>query len=149
MRLPRLSLRATPVAALALSALLAGCASGIELDEPIEGPLWRLTQLGEQRLAPGPDAVREPQLQFDDSGRLNGFGGCNRLSGSFSRSGSQLRLGQLAATKMACADAARSAQETQFFQALQTTASYRLTGPGQLALLDARGRTLARLQVAR
>ncbi|RYF76013.1 MAG: META domain-containing protein [Comamonadaceae bacterium] len=142
-------LRAAPAAAvLALGAALAGCSSGISLDEPIEGPMWRLVQLGEQRVAPGPDAARDPHVQFDLQGRVSGSGGCNRMTGGFTRSGVELRLGQLGATRMACADAARSSTETGFFQALQTTASYRLTGPGQMVLLDAGGRTLARLEAA-
>ncbi|WP_225782139.1 META domain-containing protein [Xenophilus sp. Marseille-Q4582] len=133
---------------LTLAALLAGCSSGISLDEPIEGPLWRLVQVGDIRPVPGPDASRDPHVQFDLQGRVTGSGGCNRLSGGFTRSGAQLRLSQLGATRMACADATRTATETAFFQALQTTASYRLAGPGQLALLDAGGRTLARLESA-
>lgn len=140
----RLNHRILPVpAALALAASLAACGSGISLDEPIEGPRWRLVQLGEQSIAPGAEPARDPHLQFEPNGRVSGSGGCNRLSGSFTRSHSQLRLGQLASTRMACAEAERGALETRFFQALQGTASYRLQGPGRLALLDAGGRTLA------
>ncbi|RZL65228.1 MAG: META domain-containing protein [Variovorax sp.] len=141
----RFASRAVPAAL--LTAALTACGSGISLDEPIEGPVWRLTQLGAgQPLPPGGDLQRDPQVQFDSSGRVSGSGGCNRVSGSFTRSGSELRIGQLAATRMACADPARGATESEFFVALQTTASYRLQGPGRLALLDAGGRTLATLQ---
>lgn len=137
---------ALPLAAMSLTA----CGSGISLDEPIEGPTWRLVLLGDQPVAPGDDPMRNPQLQFDrSSGRLSGSGGCNRMSGSFTRSASQLKLGQIAATKMACGDPARNALETQFFQALQATASYRLQGPGRLALLDGTGRTVAVFEAVR
>lgn len=135
-----------PLAALSLTA----CGSGISLDEPIEGPTWRLVLLGDQPVAPGDDPMRNPQLQFDrSSGRLSGSGGCNRMNGSYTRTASQLRLGQIAATKMACADPARNALETQFFLALQATASYRLQGPGRMALLDGTGRTVAVFEAAR
>ena len=128
-----------------LAAALSACGSGISLDEPIEGPVWRLAQLGGEPVATGGDA----QIQFDRySGRVSGSGGCNRVSGSFTRSGITLRIGQLASTRMACADPARGANEAQFISALQTTASYRLAGPGQLALLDASGRTVATLNAA-
>jgi len=128
-----------------LGAALSGCGSGISLDEPIEGPVWRLVQLGGEPVAPGGEA----QVQFDrNSGRVSGSGGCNRVSGSFTRSGITLRIGQLASTRMACTDPVRGANEAQFFSALQTTASYRLAGPGQLALLDASGRTVATLNSA-
>lgn len=137
---------ALPLAAMSLTA----CGSGISLDEPIEGPTWRLVLLGDQPVAPGDDPMRNPQLQFDrSSGRVSGSGGCNRMSGSFTRSASRLKLGQIAATKMACGDPARNTLETQFFQALQATASYRLQGPGRLALLDGAGRTVAVFEAAR
>ncbi|WPG37557.1 META domain-containing protein [Variovorax sp. EBFNA2] len=136
----RTALPAVASAALLLTALT-GCGSGISLDEPIEGPVWRLVQLGDEPIAPGGDA----QLQFDrNSGRVSGSGGCNRVTGSFTRAGVSLKLGQMAATRMACADPVRGANEAQFLSALQSTASYRLA-PGRLALLDASGRTVALL----
>jgi putative lipoprotein len=141
--LARLALPA--LATVMLAAALSACGSGISLDEPIEGPVWRLEQLGNEPVAPGGEA----QIQFDrSSGRVSGSGGCNRVSGSFTRSGITLRIGQLASTRMACADPVRGANEAQFISALQTTASYRLAGPGRLALLDASGRTVATLNAA-
>ncbi len=140
----RSTLRVLPAALVALA--LAACGSGIDLDEPIEGPVWRLAQVGDQPIAAGTEPQRDPHLQFDaNSGRVSGSGGCNRISGSFTRSGSALRMEQLVSTRMACADPAHSAVETQFFAALQTTVSYRLQGPGRMSLLDAGGRTLATL----
>jgi heat shock protein HslJ len=140
------ALRVLPtLAATALAALLTACGSGINLDEPIEGPVWRLSQLGEEAIAPGSDA----QLQFDRANaRVTGSGGCNRISGSYTRTGSALRIGQIAATRMACADPVRGATEAQFLAVLQGTTSYRLA-PGRLTLLDAGGRTVATLSSGR
>ena len=141
--------RRTALAALAttLIALAAtGCGSGISLDEPIEGPSWRLVQLGDEAIATGTEPQRDAQIQFDAaSGRVSGSGGCNRVSGTYQRTGYALRMSQLASTRMACADPQRSADETQFFAALQTTASYRFQGPARLTLLDAGGRMVAML----
>lgn len=146
-RLARFS-RGTALPALATAALLTaltGCGSGISLDEPIEGPAWRLVQLGDEPVAPGSDA----QVQFDrSSGRVSGSGGCNRISGTYTRSGVTLKIGQMAATRMACADPARGATEAQFISVLQGTTSYRLAGPGRLVLLDASGRTVAALSTS-
>lgn len=135
-----------PLAAIVLLAagLLAGCGSGISLDEPIEGPVWRLEQLGDDAVTPTGDPQRDAQVQFDRSnGKVSGSGGCNRVTGTFQRSGSTLKLGQLAATRMACTDPARGANEAQFFAALQSTTSYRLQGNSRMTLLDSGGRTLA------
>ena len=72
--------------------MLTGCGSGISLDEPIEGPTWRLVQLADQPIATGNEPQRDAQIQFDAaSGRVSGSGGCNRLSGTFQRSGYSLR----------------------------------------------------------
>ncbi|MDM0014080.1 META domain-containing protein [Variovorax sp. J22P168] len=137
-------------ATLLAAALLAGCGSGINLDEPIEGPVWRLDQLGGEPVAPSGDPQRDPTVQFDRrNGRVNGSGGCNRLSGTFERSGSTLKLSQLASTRMACADPALGTKEAQFFAALQATTSYRMQSPTRLALLDAGGRTVATLSTTR
>ncbi|MDM0019868.1 META domain-containing protein [Variovorax saccharolyticus] len=137
-------------AALLAAALTAGCGSGIPLDEPIEGPVWRLDQLGGEPVTPGSDPRRDPQVQFDRrNGRVSGSGGCNQLSGTFERSGSTLKLSQLASTRMACTDPALGTKEQQFFAALQATASYRLQSPTRLALLDAGGRTVATLSASR
>ena len=130
-----------------LSAVLAsGCGSGISLDEPIEGPVWQLEQLGSELIEPGRDPRGKAQVQFDrNSGRVSGSGGCNRVSGTYERSGSTLRMRQLGSTRMACPNEASTINETQFFAALQATASYRLQGSSKLSLLDASGRTVATL----
>ncbi|HEY2257302.1 MAG TPA: META domain-containing protein [Variovorax sp.] len=133
----------TLTAALLAAAFVAGCGGGISLDEPIEGPVWHLDQLAGETVPPGTDPRRDPQVQFDRSGRVVGSGGCNQLSGSFERNGSSLRLSQLASTRMACADPLRAAKEAQFFAALQSAASYRLQGSSHMALLDAGGNTIA------
>lgn len=129
------------------SALLAGCATSVSLDEPIESRTWRLTSLGLQPVRPGPSGVdlqRDPQLQFEGS-RVTGSGGCNRITGSYQRTGHDLKIGPLAATRMACVEADRGVLETGFLGALQATTSYALVG-SQLTLLDAGGRTLAVLE---
>jgi len=137
-------------AALPLAVSLGACGSGIALDEPIEGPAWRLVQMDGQPVAPGSDPARNPQLQFDRStGRVSGSGGCNRVFGTYTRTGSQLRLSQMGSTKMAGMDGGRNQLESRFLQGLQAAASYRLPAPGRMVLLDAAGQTLAAFEAAR
>jgi heat shock protein HslJ len=133
-------------AAALVVALTSGCGSGINLDEPIEGPIWQLDQLGNELIEPSNDPRANPQIQFDgNSGRVSGTGGCNRVAGTFERNGSMLKLSQLGATRMACANPAVNINETQFFAALQATTSYRLQNRSRLVLLDSAGRTVASL----
>ena len=129
----------------AATVALSACGSGISLDEPIESRIWRLTSLGLQPVAATGDLQRDAQIQFDGM-RVSGSGGCNRLTGGYQRDGRTLKIGPLAATRMACLDAERGALESSFVGALQATASYSLLGGNQLTLLDAGGRTLAVLQ---
>ncbi|WP_076998966.1 META domain-containing protein [Variovorax sp. KK3] len=132
--------------ALAASMMVSGCGSGINLDEPIEGPVWQLEQLGNELIEPSADPRRNAKIQFDrSSGRITGSGGCNNVSGTYERSGSTLRMRQLGATRMACPNEAANINETQFFAALQATTSYRLQGNAKLSLLDGNGRTVATL----
>jgi len=127
--------------------VLAGCSS-VSLDEPIESRTWRLANLGMQPVVPSADPQRDPQLVFDrSSGRVSGSGGCNRITGSYQRDGTKLKIGPLAATRMACLDAGRGALESGFLAALQSTASYTMNGQ-DLVLFDARGQAVATLSSA-
>ncbi len=144
MRPSMLRLACLSIGTLVLAAVSA-CGGGVSLDEPIEGPSWLLVQLGNQAVDAGGDPRRDAQIVFDRDGHVSGSGGCNRFSGGFTRTGSQLQIAQLAATKMACVDGTRTGNEMQFFQALQTTSSYRMAGPGRMLLIGANGQTLATL----
>lgn len=135
------------VSLLGALALLIGCGTRVSLDEPIEGPTWRLASVAQQPVAQAVEPQREARLQFNGA-RVSGSSGCNQLSGAYQRSGSSLKIGPLAATRMACADPARAALESEFLAALQGTSSYSLLG-SQLILLDGAGRSLAVLEARR
>lgn len=101
---------------------------------PIEGQVWRLTRvrgLDEQALA----ALREaPTLRLEE-GRLQAFGGCNRLAGGYSVDGNRVILGALAGTMMACDDDVM-AVESAFKDALRGTLWFRVAA-GRLTLAPA------------
>lgn len=109
----------------------------------LEGTRWVLTRVGTEPVRPV-TGQREASITFDaKTGRVAGFGGCNRFTGSYVRSGaSGLKLGALASTKMACPG---RDFETPFLQALGGTASHRITD-AHLELLDASGVVVARLE---
>ena len=145
MRLPAFRF-ARPAAVLALcAAALAGCAS-VSLDEPIEAQTWRLVSIYGSPVAPGSDASADAQVSFNN-GQVSGSGGCNRVSGSYQRTGTTLKIGQLASTRRACIDQGRTQIETNFFAALQGATRYSRSG-NDLLLIDGNGQTLARLTSA-
>lgn len=74
-------------------------------------------------------AGTELTADFGADGTLSGSAGCNRYTATYEVSGTNLKIGPAASTRMACADPAGvMEQETQFLQALATAATYRLDG---------------------
>lgn len=71
----------------------------------------------------------ELTADFGADGVLSGSAGCNRYTATYEVSGTSLKIGPAAATRMACADPAGvMEQEAQFLQALATATTYRLAG---------------------
>lgn len=77
--------------------------------------------------------------------RAGGRGGCNSWFAQAQVGEQSLVLSAVAATRMACADAALTAQETAFFNVLAETRFWRLD-QDQLTLLDSGGAELAVLE---
>jgi heat shock protein HslJ len=74
-------------------------------------------------------------------GKVFGDGGCNRFIGGYTIKGSQIFVGPLASTMMACPDAQMRAEAT-LFKGLQETTGFtatprtlKLTGPTQTVVL--------------
>lgn len=65
------------------------------------GRKWQATSLGGKTL----DTDNPPWLSFSEDGRVQGFAGCNRFTGSYSYQQERLDVGPLAMTRMACRDA--------------------------------------------
>lgn len=99
---------------------------------------WRPTHLGEMPLA---DNTRM-QLQFDAEGGLSGHGGCNRFSGNYELGNETLKIGPLAATRMACPEPVGSF-EFSFFDALQSANGVEMNGD-RLTILNANGDAVVR-----
>ena len=109
---------------------LAACTTGRTnaSTTPLENTTWRLVELGGQPALPGPNQS-QAQLRFaGDSGRVVGSTGCNRLSGSYTRSGTTLRFGPAITTKMACVDPRLNEQEARFVAALEATERHEIQG---------------------
>ena len=82
------------------------------------------------------DSRRAPVLNLLldlEESRVAGSGGCNRLTGTFALSETELRFGPLATTLMACLEPVMQ-RERAFLAALARVTSYQLDG-GTLTLL--------------
>ncbi len=62
-----------------------------------------------------------PFLNFEEAGKLSGFGGCNNFSGIYSLEGKDLKLDPGAVTQKACL----AEGENQFLEAIQQVKSFK------------------------
>jgi heat shock protein HslJ len=107
---------------------------------PLEGRDWVLTRIEGQAVA----ASRPPSLRVDGAaGKVAGFSGCNRYTGSATVSGAKLKFGPLAGTRMACVDGMEL--EQRYLTLLAQTDRYRIEGDTLLLLSG--DRTLLGYQV--
>ena len=122
--------------------------AGGEGCEPVFGEVelgntrWRAVRIGEAWIGAevGP---QEPWIQFDPrTMQVSGSGGCNRIRGGYTLRDGALRLGRLAATRMACP---ALEVETAFLRALEAARRYRTFGR-HLELIDASGDVVALLE---
>ena len=107
----------------------------------LDNTYWKLLTLNGKAV---PRLDKEAHIILQGQGKLVGSGGCNRLMGSWKQDGSQLQIGQVAGTRMACRGAAAST-ESALLKMLGQVASWRIHGE-QLELLDAKGKLLAQFQ---
>ena len=119
-----------------LAALTAGCCNCRSYQKktrrPLVGTEWQLVQLGGETIQP-----REGSFTITlsaEKGQISGVGACNRISGTYkSDEKRSLRIGPLAATRMACPDLER---EQAFIEALESATHYDMDGPMLLILAD-------------
>lgn len=104
---------------------------------------WKLVELNGQ---PVPVLEREPHFILKaEEGRVNGFGGCNGFTGSYTldEAASRISFSQIASTMMACPSGMDV--ETAFHEVLRTADNYSLDGD-RLTLNRARMAPLARFE---
>lgn len=65
---------------------------------------------------------------FGEDGQVSGSAGCNDYFGPYTTEGSAISIGPLAATRKLCADEDVMAQEAAYLSALETVATYKITG---------------------
>ena len=104
---------------------------------PLPGTSWILVEIA---AAPVVERGRAT-LEFAESGRASGNGSCNRFSGVATMAGDSLSFGPLMSTKMACVEAALTAQETRYLAVLGAALRYAVSGD-TLRIYTTRGEEL-------
>jgi len=112
------------------------CSTAMAHEQKLEGSEWGV--IGDQG-----DSAR--YISFAGSGRLFGFGGCNRFTGTYEQHDQHVTIAPLATTKMACAPDAMQ-KESDFLTILSKVAAVRVDHT-LLLLLDSAGADLKALSL--
>lgn len=112
-------------------------------DSTLRGTYWKLVRLGDSPVVAAPKQREAHLILANDTLRVSGSGGCNRLSGGFELEGDRLRFSRMAGTMMACLDGME--QEKRLLDVLGQVERYRIRG-SHLDLMDAQGVVIARFE---
>jgi heat shock protein HslJ len=117
--------RSSAVFTLALAAALCACATTNKEPppKPFTGTRWEV-------VLEMPIAGEQPTLRFGD-GRMEGFGGCNRLAARYVQDAVGARaiaIGRIEAGRHAACAASTQAAEERVLEILQMVSSYTITG---------------------
>ena len=111
----------------------------------LENTHWKLTRLGGKAVNV-PAKQREPYLVLNNkTKRIDGFGGCNRFTGTYQQNGDRLTLEKIAMTFMACPEEMDT--EREFIGVLEQIRSWKILG-SYLELIDGNGTSLARFEAS-
>jgi heat shock protein HslJ len=122
--------------AMAALLVLLGCQRDTPRD--LFGKEWTLVELNGNAVS----LQKPPTIQLSAEPKsVTGFGGCNRLTGSYTLDQGRLRFGPIAMTRMACAEGMDT--EQALTTALGAVQSFRVMG-ASLQLLGESGNVLAR-----
>ena len=100
-------------------------ALGAAAATPLEGTDWRVVEVNGAPVAAA-DSARRPGLRLvADGHKVQGSAGCNRMMGSYELTGSSLKFGPLATTRMACPS---MDAEQAYLAALGATTRYEIAG---------------------
>jgi len=105
----------------------------------LEGVTWHATGINNGKEAVvSVEAGTDPTLVYEKAGTITGNATCNSFNGPAVVDGSNVKVGPLNSTRMACADEAKNAQEAAYLAALENATTFEVRA-GHLELRDAQG----------
>jgi heat shock protein HslJ len=128
---------------LILSLVLAAGCTMPAANEEFRDREWTLTWV--EGFDSMPSGVSTPTIRFGSDGRLGGNTACNSAGAAYTVDGRRLTIEAVISTKRACLDPQGNALERAYLGAIEGTREYRVAN-GQLELLDAEGKVLARFR---
>ncbi len=114
-----------------------------ETTTALEGTLWQMVSYMDSEGATQ-DAIATPGTEVTaefTQGEINGAGGCNNYFGSYVVEGDTITIGPIGSTMMLCQPQQVMAQESAYFAALESAATYTV-GDNQLVFNNADGQTV-------
>ena len=114
---------------------IAGPAAAAQL----AGSEWRPTELDGIDVPSGSEIF----VRFGGKNKIEGHGGCNRFLGAYKLAGSNIAIGPLATTRMACPEPIME-REARFLRALENSRQF-MRNRIDLSLTDNAGMIIARL----
>lgn len=121
-------MRSTITLVLVMAIGLTACGSGSKGSEPVDpSGGWQLVSGTYQETAINPISSHPATLEFED-GMLGGTSACNSYGGEYSIDGTQLSVGEVAMTEMACVPQEVMELESVFLSALTTVDTMALEG---------------------
>ncbi len=106
---------------------------------------WKLVEISGQPASLGAGGRELHMVLISEGSHVRGFSGCNRFTGSYELTDSQLRFKPLAATRMACMEGME--QEQRFLESLTSVMRFTISGD-KLALYSGDERLLLRFEAA-
>lgn len=121
-------------------------AAAAEVITPLEETEWHLVSIRGEEIELSEESRGTPYIAFSaEESRVTGNAGCNQFTGSFELGeAGGLSFGNIAATKMMCAD---MSVEDRFMGVFEQTAGYTISGD-RLILMSRTGENLAEFEIA-
>lgn len=120
------------VLAVFLLTLLSACVhtevgEGQAEEKTVANELWRLDYLvADETDASPPETDATAYLHLGEDGRVEGYGGCNQIVGTYRQTGDRIEFSQLASTRRACFTGME--REEAFLKALENVRLWMLEG---------------------